>query len=196
MGRYLSSVAAVITVAAGGLSLGGCATEQYVNEQVAAVSSRVDAVDGKVTALSARVDGVEKTATAAGQRADEAYTLAHGKMSRTVVSDTDTITFDTAKWTLTDEAKATLTAFAEKLKTDNKKVFVEIIGHADTRGETAANRVLGEKRALETRRFLFNQGIPLANMETVSWGEEQPATGGTATEDLAASRRVVLRIIE
>ncbi len=29
------------------------------------------------------------------------------------------------------------------------------------------------KRALQARRFLSSQGIPLANMETVSWGEER-----------------------
>jgi peptidoglycan-associated lipoprotein len=117
-------------------------------------------------------------------------------MSRTVVSETDTITFDTGKWALSDEAKATLTAFAERLKGDNKKVFVEIVGHADARGDTDANRILGEKRALETRRFLFSQGIPLVGMQTVSWGEEQPTGTGASAEDLAADRRVVLRIIE
>jgi outer membrane protein OmpA-like peptidoglycan-associated protein len=195
MGHYLSGVAAAVVVA-GGLALSGCATEQYVNEQVGAVGARVDALDSKVNALSTRVDGVDRTAQAAGQRADEAYALAKGKMSRTVVSESDTILFETAKWDLSDEAKATLTAFAEKLKADNKKVFVEIVGNADPRGDSDKNRILGEKRALETRRFLFSQGIPLANMETVSWGEERPAAAGNTPEDLAASRRVVLRVIE
>lgn len=195
MGHYLSGVAAAVVVA-GGLALSGCATEQYVNEQVGAVSNRVGALEGQVSALSARVDGVDRTAQAAGQRADEAYALAKGKMSRTVVSESDTILFETAKWDLSDEAKATLTAFAEKLKADNKKVFVEIVGNADPRGDNDKNRVLGEKRALEARRFLFSQGIPLANMETVSWGEERPAATGETPEDLAASRRVVLRVIE
>ncbi len=43
------------------------------------------------------MDGVDKTAQAAGQRADEAYDLAKGKMGRTVVSESDTILFETAK---------------------------------------------------------------------------------------------------
>lgn len=195
MDRFLSGVAAAAVVA-GGLALSGCATEKYVDEHVAAVNARVDAVDSKVNALSERVDGVDKTAQAAGQRADEAYALAKGKMSRTVVSESDTINFETNKWDLSDEAKATLTAFAERLKSDNKKVFIEIVGHADPRGENDKNRILGEKRALETRRFLFSQGIPLASMETVSWGEEQPVATGSTSEELAADRRVVLRIIE
>ena len=195
MGRYLSGVTAAIAVASG-LALSGCATEAYVDEHVAAVNTRVDGVDSKVTALSGRVDEVDKTAQAAGQRADAAYDLAKGKMTRTVISETDSIGFDTGKWTLSDEAKATLTAFADRLKADNKKVFIEIVGHADTRGDTDANRVLGEKRALETRRFLFSQGLPLIGMQTVSWGEEQPVATGSTPEDLAANRRVVLRVVE
>jgi len=195
MDRFLSGVAAIAVVASG-LALGGCATEQYVDDQVAAVNTRIDAVDSKVTALSGRVDEVAGSAQAAQARADEAYGLAKGKMTRTVVSESDTINFETNKWELSDEAKATLTAFAERLKADNKKVFVEIVGNADPRGDNDKNRVLGEKRALETRRFLFSQGIPLANMETVSWGEERPVATGNTPEDLAANRRVVLRIIE
>lgn len=195
MGRYLSGVAAAVVVASG-LALSGCATESYVDEHVGAVDARVTALDGQVSALSSRVDGVDKSATAAGQRADAAYDLAKGKMTRTVISETDSIGFDTGKWTLSDEAKATLTAFAERLKGDNKKVFVEIVGHADTRGDTDANRILGEKRALETRRFLFGQGLPLIGMQTVSWGEEQPVAAGSTPEDLAANRRVVLRVVE
>ncbi len=195
MGRFLSGVAAVAVVA-GGLALSGCATEKYVDDHIAAVNSRIDGVDSKVTALSGRVDEVDKSAQAAQARADEAYGLARGKMTRTVISESDTINFETAKWDLSDEAKATLTAFAERLKADNKKVFVEIVGNADPRGDSDKNRILGEKRALETRRFLFSQGIPLASMETVSWGEERPAATGDTPEDLAANRRVVLRIIE
>ncbi|MBO9558365.1 MAG: OmpA family protein [Caulobacter sp.] len=195
MGHILSGVAAAAVIA-GGLALSGCATEQYVDEHVAAVNTRVDAVDSKVTALSGRVDQVAGAAQAAQTRADDAYALAKGKMSRTVVSETDFVNFDTNKWELSDEAKATLTAFAERLKGDNKKVFIEIVGHADPRGENDKNRVLGEKRALEVRRFLFSQGIPLVAMETVSWGEEQPVATGNTAEDLAANRRVVLRIVE
>jgi outer membrane protein OmpA-like peptidoglycan-associated protein len=195
MGRFLSGVAAVAVVASG-LALSGCATEKYVDENIAVVNSRIDGVDSKVNALSGRVDQVAGSTQAAQARADEAYALAKGKMSRTVVSESDTINFETNQWKLSDEAKATLTAFADRLKADNKKVFVEIVGNADTRGENDKNRILGEKRALETRRFLFSQGIPLASMETVSWGEERPVATGNTPEDLAANRRVVLRIIE
>jgi len=191
MGHYLSGVAAAVAVASG-LALSGCATEAYVNEQVGAVNARVDAVDSKVTALSGRVDQVDQTAQAASAKAD----AAQQHLVRTVISESDTITFETAKWTLSDEAKATLTAFADKLKADNKPVFIELVGGADDRGDVDKNRILGEKRALEARRFLSSLGIPLSNMETVSWGEERLAAGGTTAEEQALSRRVVLRVLQ
>lgn len=186
-----------LAVAAAGLLMSGCATQEYVDEQIAAVNGRIDGVNGQVTQLSSRVDSNASGVQQAQARADSAYTLAQGKMTRTVVSENDGVNFATNQWQLSDEAKATLTAFADRLKAENKNVFVEIVGRGDPRGSTYENRLLGEKRALEVRRFLMSQGIPLNHMETVSWGEEKPiavdaaSTGGDAN---AAQRRVVLRV--
>jgi outer membrane protein OmpA-like peptidoglycan-associated protein len=105
--------------------------------------------------------------------------------------DTQSVTFATNKWNLSPDAQATLQALAEKLKSDNKNVFVEIIGHADPRGELVKNRELGAKRALNVQRFLYDQGIPLARMNAVSWGEEKVANPkDRSPEALAQSRRV------
>lgn len=186
-----------LAVAAAGLLVSGCATQEYVDEQIAAVNGRIESVNGQVGQLASRVDTNAASAQKAQARADEAMTLAQGKLSRTVVSENDGVNFATNEWQLSSEAQATLTAFADRLKADNKNVFVEIVGRGDPRGSTYNNRVLGEKRALEVRRFLSAQGIPLNHMETVSWGEEKPIavdaadTGGDAH---AAQRRVILRV--
>ncbi|HZC68149.1 MAG TPA: OmpA family protein, partial [Nitrospirales bacterium] len=80
--------------------------------------------------------------------------------------------FDFDKWVLSDEAKKTLTAQAELLK-QNAKAAVTIEGYADERGSTEYNRVLGEKRALEVRRFLTELGV--SNPFTVmSFGKDKP----------------------
>ena len=44
---HLKTVGLASVLLLGGLSLGACATEQYVDEHVAAVNTRVDAVDAK-----------------------------------------------------------------------------------------------------------------------------------------------------
>jgi peptidoglycan-associated lipoprotein len=80
--------------------------------------------------------------------------------------------FDFDKWELTDQAKQTLAAQAEQLK-QNPDAAITIEGYADERGSTEYNRILGEKRALEVRRFLTDLGV--SNPITViSFGKDKP----------------------
>jgi peptidoglycan-associated lipoprotein len=182
-------------LAAGMLTVGGCATEEYVDEHIAVVNGRIQAVEGNVEGLSRRVGAVEQTSQQALQRAEEAHKLASGKFVYAAIGEPVTVTFDTAKWTLSDEAQATLTAFAEQLRTDNRNVYVDIIGYADARGETDRNRILGEKRALEVRRFLYGQGVPLNRMVTASWGELKPAVADDSAAAHDANRRVTVTVM-
>jgi outer membrane protein OmpA-like peptidoglycan-associated protein len=46
-------------------------------------------------------------------------------------------------------------------------------GHADKRGPQAYNQPLSERRAELAKRFLVEQGIPEANLETKAFGKEQ-----------------------
>ena len=161
----LRSTGVLFVAAASGLLLSGCATHQYVDDQIAAVNSSLQqlssSTDSRFQQLGARVDSVNGTATqalqradAAGKAADDAGKLAAGKLTYTVVSESDEVNFATNQWKLSKESEATLTAFADRLKSENKNVFIEIVGHGDPRGSVYANRVLGGKRALEVRRFL------------------------------------------
>jgi peptidoglycan-associated lipoprotein len=80
--------------------------------------------------------------------------------------------FEFDKWELTDQAKQTLSAQAELLK-QNANAAITIEGYADERGTTEYNRVLGEKRALEVRRFLTEVGV--TNPVTIiSFGKDKP----------------------
>jgi outer membrane protein OmpA-like peptidoglycan-associated protein len=49
-------------------------------------------------------------------------------------------------------------------------------GHADKRGTEAYNQPLSERRAELAKRFLVEQGIPEANLETKAFGKEQNLT--------------------
>lgn len=201
MAHRIAGISLVSLAAAGGLLLSGCATKEYVDEQVAAVSGRVAAVsdqvnalDGRVAALSQRVDEVDRTAQGAMRRADDATRLAQGKFIYSVIGQ-ESVTFATNQWALSKATKTTLIAFADKLKSENRNVYVEIQGHGDPRGSRYSNRILGEKRALEVRRFLSSQGVPLIRMTTVSWGEERPTASGKSASANAANRRVVLTVV-
>jgi len=100
------------------------------------------------------------------------------------------IYFDFDKWALTDQAKNTLTAQAEFLK-QNATATITIEGYADERGSTEYNRILGEKRALEVRRFLTQLGV--SNPITViSFGKDKPICTDLDEACFAKNRRVHL----
>jgi outer membrane protein OmpA-like peptidoglycan-associated protein len=184
-----------------GVALSGCATEEYVDEHVAVVhtrveevSARVDSLAGQVTALNGRVEQNAQAAQAAQARADAAARMAEGKFVMAEVGR-EQVTFDTGKAALSDEAKATLTALASRLKSENKNVYLEIRGHADVRGGKQYNRQLGRERAGNVGRFLAEQGVPGNKMALGSWGEDQPKTDEKTSESHAENRRVEIVIL-
>ena len=76
------------------------------------------------------------------------------------------------KWALSSEGMKNLAQNADFLK-QNPAVKLLVEGHCDERGSREYNLVLGEKRALETRRYLESLGVK--NPVTVtSYGKERP----------------------
>jgi peptidoglycan-associated lipoprotein len=186
----------------GVVSLGGCATKKFVNEQVGQVSTRVDDVSGKVGDVSARVtDHDAKLATLdqntrdALQRAEAAGKLAEGKFLYQEVLTDDSMKFPVNKATLSPEATARLDAFVDKLKTDNRNVYVEVQGHTDATGAKDLNYRLGEERAESVRRYLNEHGVALNRINTISYGPDQPAQPNTKRAGRSANRRVVLIVL-
>lgn len=69
--------------------------------------------------------------------------------------------------------KTILRANADWLK-KNPNARVEIQGHADERGTNNYNLGLGERRALQTKKYLINLGVDESRLYTISYGEEKP----------------------
>jgi len=168
--------------------LGGCATKKYVREQAAVVGSRVDVVE-------TRVAGVEGTAKDALDRATAAGKLAEGKFLFTEVLSDDSMKFPVNEATLTPEAQARLDAFVEKLKAENKNVYVEVQGHTDASGPKDHNYKLGEERAEAVRRYLNQKGVALNRIGAISYGPDSPAADNQSREGRAQNRRVVLVVL-
>ncbi|HLP75340.1 MAG TPA: OmpA family protein [Candidatus Paceibacterota bacterium] len=70
--------------------------------------------------------------------------------------------------------KSKVAAVADYLKS-NPATAVEVAGHCDERGTEEYNRSLGERRALALREELVRLGIDPARVDTISYGEDQPA---------------------
>jgi peptidoglycan-associated lipoprotein len=74
----------------------------------------------------------------------------------------------------------------------NGEVAVRLEGHADERGSREYNIALGDRRAQSVRRVLLFQGASSDQVETVSYGEEQPAVEGHDEDAWSKNRRVEL----
>jgi peptidoglycan-associated lipoprotein len=98
--------------------------------------------------------------------------------------------FDFDSSILKPEARAALTAHAERFKNNSDSVRLE--GHADERGSREYNMALGERRANAVADFLVLQGVPRARIEVVSYGEERPARLGSNESGWSENRRVEL----
>ncbi|TNF87232.1 MAG: peptidoglycan-associated lipoprotein Pal [Gammaproteobacteria bacterium] len=97
--------------------------------------------------------------------------------------------FDSAK--LTSESIEILEVHGNFIA-GNGEVSVRLEGHADERGSREYNIALGDRRAQSVRRVLLFQGASTDQVDTVSYGEEQPAMQGHNEEAWAKNRRVEL----
>lgn len=83
---------------------------------------------------------------------------------------------------------------ADHLKA-NARAMVEIEGHCDERGTAEYNRALGERRALSVREVLLDLGIANERVNTISYGEDQPADQGHTEAAWTKNRRGVFVLL-
>ena len=201
----------VSAVSTGALFLGicgltACASKTYVGEEVAKssaasekrindVESQVEATQTKVKQHDAKLAELDNATRQALERAQQAGKLAEGKFVFSLVLSDDTAKFSVNKHELSKEAKEALDAFAERLKTENKNVYLEIQGHTDATGADEYNYKLGEERAESVRRYLNKAGVALNRIGTISYGPDAPVAPNTDRAGRAQNRRVVLIVL-
>jgi outer membrane protein OmpA-like peptidoglycan-associated protein len=168
--------------------LGGCATKKFVRESIAPVQSTVSQQGTQIQQLDATTREALDRATAAGK-------LAEGKFVYSMVLSDDSMKFQTGKSDLSPEATARLDAFVDKLKTENKNVYVEVQGHTDSTGSPAGNQRLGQDRAEAVRRYLNQKGVALNRIGTISYGQDAPVAPNNTRDGRAQNRRVVLIVL-
>ena len=182
-------------IAVGAIALAGCATKDYVNEHVATVDARVTATQSQVDKHETRLTQLDQATKDALDRATAAGKLAEGKFLYSMVLSDDSVKFPVDSSKLSPEAQQRMTDFAEKLKTDNRNVYVEIQGHTDGRGSDAANMKLGEARAEAVRLFMNQHGVPLNRLSTISYGKADSVADNKTKAGRAQNRRVVLIVM-
>ncbi len=178
--------------------LSACATSQNevledgppLDDQSGATTGMVD--DGSTTG-GVEASGLSDDDTGAGTAiVDESQMtplerleMADGELSnRTIYFE-----YDSAK--LSDESIALLETHGNFIA-GSSSVSVRLEGHADERGSREYNIALGDRRAQSVRRVLLFQGAAVDQVDTVSYGEEQPAVEGHDESAWSQNRRVEL----
>jgi peptidoglycan-associated lipoprotein len=179
----------------GAVGMSGCATQGYVRENVAVVDQKVTATNSRLDQDETHLTAVDRTSREALERAQAAGKLAEGKFLYSMVLSDDSVKFPVNGSQLSAEAQTRLMDFVEKLKADNKNVYLEIQGHTDSTGAKPVNARLGEERAEAVRLFMNRQGVPLNRMATISYGEEAPVAPNTTRAGRAQNRRVVVIVM-
>lgn len=205
-GRWVSSMLTGGALLLGISGLTACATKTYVGEEVAKssattekrineVESQVEATQTKVKAHETKLVELDNATRQALERAQQAGKLAEGKFIYALVLSDDAAKFPVNKYEISKEAEEQLTAFAERLKAENKNVYLEIQGHTDSTGADDYNMKLGEARAEAVRRYLNKQGVALNRMSTISYGASEPVESNKTKDGRAKNRRVVVIVL-
>ena len=100
---------------ASAVSLGGCATKDYVNEHVAAVDTKVQATQSQVDQQQTHLSQLDQSTKDALDRATAAGKLAEGKFLYSMVLSDDSVKFPVDSSKLSPEAQQRLSDFADKL---------------------------------------------------------------------------------
>jgi len=98
------------------------------------------------------------------------------------------IHFDYDDDSIRDDAKEILNANAQVLM-DNPWVNILIEGHCDERGTVEYNLALGERRALNAKKYLVSYGIDPSRISIISYGKERPLDPRHNEEAWAKNRR-------
>ena len=183
-------------LAIGLIALGGCATKKYVREQTGAVDTKLQATQSQVDEHGQHLTQLDQNTQDALNRANAAHKLAEGKFLYSLVLSDDSVKFPKNGSQLSPEAETRLTDLANKLKTDNRNVYLEIQGHTDNTGPKAFNMQLGEQRAEAVRLFMNKQGVALNRMATISYGDTSPVAPNDNKDGRAQNRRVVVIVLD
>jgi len=149
--------------------------------------AQVIAASAVMTQPKAAVGVLEEVAPALGNANAEVTAVKPPKIDYSFHDYKATVLFDTGSAVLTEDASSSLTQLAMATKKAEKVISLQVLGHADTRGDASYNMTLSEERMLSVAQFF--DGLKLKVTFMFAKGETSPVMG-TEGEDLTLSRRV------
>jgi outer membrane protein OmpA-like peptidoglycan-associated protein len=193
----------------------GCATKKYVLGEAATLDQKVEGMETAVEENQKRIKEHDERLTTLGSlitqhqselnqqkseldgKISEVRRFAQGKLILQEIIRNDEAKFEFESYELSDEAKVALDKLVEILIAQNKGLYLEIQGHADSTGPEDWNVFLGRKRAEAVMEYLHDKyHIPLHRMEVISYGSDKPIADNSTSEGRAQNRRVVILVYE
>jgi len=189
----------ITLLALSSLSLSGCiATHSYVQKEVNTVQERLNQTNDKMFTLNLQVKTLQEQMKALPELARDAFVralaaqkLAEGKFVYTATLSDNVASFKTGHYELNQFSKLYILGIVEKLRAENKNVYIEIQGHTDTHGSISYNKKLGLERAEAVRDYMASIGVPLNRMDVISYGKSKLVS----TKD-SENRRVVIQVMQ
>jgi peptidoglycan-associated lipoprotein len=151
-------------------TLGGCAKNKGAG---AGGSTDGDFVNG--SALPERTEGVS---------------FMSGNVDRSKFAP---VHFGFDSFTVSGSEQGKIQQVAEFMQSAGNSVIVA--GFTDERGTPEYNRGLGERRAQAVREALIRAGASAGKIQTVSFGAEMPADGGSGESAWARNRRAEFGVV-
>lgn len=111
-----------------------------------------------------------------------------------IISRSENIQFTASRATLTSSSRTLLDEVAE-IVSKCPGMVIQVGGHTDSRGSTAYNLSLSERRAAAVVRYLTRSGLPAARFEARGFGEAQPIAPNTTQLGRQKNRRIEFKVI-
>jgi outer membrane protein OmpA-like peptidoglycan-associated protein len=164
---------------------------------IAANKERIAAGEENAKKMSAQIDENTAMSAEAMAQANRANNRING-LDEFEVIKTITVPFATGRYTLGPQGKKIIDEAAAWAKTQDKKGWmVEIVGYADSSGNSAANRTLSEKRASTVIGYLVGTyNMQLSRLvQPFGAGVDRPVAPNETAAGRAQNRRVEIRLL-
>ena len=169
-------------------NLSGCATKQWVVDQITPLDQRLTATEQRVATNEQRIQDVDAKASEALARFD------HLRLERQFVLNLKGgAEFASGSSTLTEDGRLAVSGFLNDLGNPDGLVFL-VAGYTDSTGSEQRNYQLGQQRAANVARQLMKQGIDPFNVTTVSYGEDNPVADNTSAAGRRQNRRIEILV--
>ena len=192
MKKNLTWIVILIVLAFGLSMFAGCAEKKAVvkegasqDQQIAADKAAKEAAD-RLARERAEKEAADRLAREQAEKERAAKVEPAAKVEDAVKD----IHFDFNKSNIRPDAREVLKGNADYfLKNSAASIVVE--GHCDERGTAEYNMALGQRRAVEAKKYLVNLGVKESKMKTISYGKERPAVIGSDESSWSQNRRAV-----